>query len=80
MNNPEPASTKVKYDPPVIFKKHYLSHLTEDIWNLGPLPLLKTYLFESKVSKVDIRYKSTTVVWNENPHFGSIPYKKVVLD
>ena len=51
MSYPEPTSAKAKYDPPVIFKEHYLSHLTEDIRNLGPLPLLKTDLFESKVSK-----------------------------
>ena len=40
-----------KYDPPVIFKEHYMSHLPEDIRNLAPIPYLKTDLFESKVSK-----------------------------
>ena len=40
-----------KYDPPVTFKEHYLSHISEDIRNLAPTPFLKTDLFESKVSK-----------------------------
>ena len=60
-----------KYDPPVRYKEHALSHLPEDIRNLAPLPLLNTDLFESihspyknirhaKRSSVNILYTLTS--------------------
>ena len=30
-----------KYDPPLIFKEHYLSHFTEDIYQIWPPTLAK---------------------------------------
>ena len=45
INDREKISSK--YDPPITFKEHFLSHLTSDISNLAPLPLLNTDLFES---------------------------------
>ena len=36
-----------KYNPPVRWKEHYLSHYEENIRNLAPLPLLTTDTFES---------------------------------
>ena len=39
-----------KYSPPLVFKEHFISHFCEDIRNLGPLPLLKTDIFESQHS------------------------------
>ena len=38
-----------KYNPPIIWKEHNLSHFMEDVRNLGPLVLLNTDMFEQKV-------------------------------
>ena len=40
---------KSKYSPQIRWKEHYLSHYSQMIRELGPLTLLNTDLFESKV-------------------------------
>ena len=57
-NNPEESSSDVEdsndsnFEPSIKYKEHTLSHLPEDIRNLGPLVLLNTNMFESKVTFV----------------------------
>ena len=40
--------TKSKYSPPIFYKEHALSHLMQDICNIGPSVLTNTDTFESK--------------------------------
>ena len=40
--------TKSKYNPPLFYKEHALSHLMDDIRNLGPSVLTNTDTFEAK--------------------------------
>ena len=42
---------KSNFLPPLTWKEHYCSHFASDIRQLGPLPLLNTDRFESKVGK-----------------------------